>query len=119
MTNVKRIVDVVMVSLFAFATIVQFNDPDPVRWVTIYAAACLVSVAALVRWRMSPYLPLTVAIVALTWGLVIALSGPGAFEYTRMFDAWEMKSIRVEEAREASGLLLVAGWMTVLWLRAR
>ena len=30
-----------------------------------------------------------------------------------MFDAWEMKSPSVEEAREASGLLIVAAWMIV------
>jgi hypothetical protein len=36
-----------------------------------------------------------------------------------MFDAWEMKSPSVEEAREASGLLIVAVWMIVLLVRAR
>ena len=36
-----------------------------------------------------------------------------------MFDAWEMKSPSVEEAREASGLLIVAVWMIVLMIRAR
>jgi len=36
-----------------------------------------------------------------------------------MFDAWEMKSPSVEEAREASGLLIVAAWMMVLFVRAR
>ena len=35
-----------------------------------------------------------------------------------MFDAWEMKSVAVEEAREASGLTIVAVWMTVLAVRA-
>jgi hypothetical protein len=35
-----------------------------------------------------------------------------------MFDAWEMKSLAVEEAREASGLVIVAAWMAVLLIRA-
>jgi hypothetical protein len=36
-----------------------------------------------------------------------------------MFDAWEMQSVNVEQAREATGLLIVAGWMAVLAVRAK
>jgi hypothetical protein len=36
-----------------------------------------------------------------------------------MFDAWEMKSPSVEQAREASGLVIVGVWMIVLSIRAR
>jgi hypothetical protein len=48
---------------------------------------------------------------------MIAFGGPAASEYGHMFDAWEMKSPSVEEAREASGLILVAAWMAVLVIR--
>ena len=40
-------------------------------------------------------------------------------QYSHMFDAWEMKSVSVEEAREATGLLIVAAWMAVLLVRQR
>jgi hypothetical protein len=33
-----------------------------------------------------------------------------------MFDAWEMQSSSVEEAREASGLVIIAAWMVVVAL---
>ena len=33
--------------------------------------------------------------------------------YAHMFDAWEMKSLPIEEAREASGLFIVLAWMAV------
>ncbi len=40
-----------------------------------------------------------------------------------MFDAWEMKDTSIEEAREATGLLIVFVWMAVVglwsWLSAR
>jgi hypothetical protein len=36
-----------------------------------------------------------------------------------MFGAFEMESAAIEESREMYGLLLVAGWMAVLTLRAR
>ena len=42
------------------------------------------------------------------------IGGPAAGAYSHMFDAWEMKSVPVEEAREATGLLIVAAWMAVL-----
>jgi len=62
--------------------------------------------------------PVAVAVVALGWAAVIAFGGPAASEYGHMFDAWEMKSPAVEEAREASGLVIVAAWMAVLFIRA-
>jgi hypothetical protein len=62
---------------------------------------------------------IAVAVVALTWAALIALVGPGVSDYGHMFEAWEMKSPAVEEAREASGLLIVAVWMVVLFVRGR
>lgn len=52
-----------MVPLFLLAVAVQWNDPDPVRWMAIYGAAfgvCLVvalsrplPLAAPIRWGLS------------------------------------------------------------------
>jgi len=110
--------DLAMAALFAFAAAVQLNDPDPVRWVTIYVAASALSFAA-VRARHVPAVAfVAVGVTAMLWGVLIALGGPGASEYGHMFDAWEMRSLAVEEAREASGLTIVAVWMTVLAVRA-
>jgi hypothetical protein len=119
MRRVLRAVDVGMALLFAFSATVQLNDPDPARWVAIYALACAITVAAALGREVPRRLLGAVAIVSTTWAGVIALGGPGAEEYAHMFDAWEMASLPVEEAREASGLLIVAVWMTVLFVRAR
>ena len=108
-----------MSSLFAFAAAVQFNDPDPLRWIAIYGAACALSLVVFFRRRVWPAAALTVCVVAVAWAALIAFGGPAVSEYRRMFDAWEMKSPSVEEAREASGLLIVAVWMIVLLIRAR
>jgi len=105
--------------LFAFAAAVQFNDPDPIRWIAIYGAACALSLVVFFRQRLWPAAALTVCVGAVVWAALIALGGPAASEYGHMFDAWEMKSPSVEEAREASGLLIVAVWMIVLLVRAR
>ena len=108
-----------MALLFAFAAALQFNDPDPIRWIVIYVAACALSLVMYLKRRVPPVLVLTVLAIAAAWAATIAFAGPAASEYEHMFDAWEMKSPSVEEAREASGLLIVAAWMIVLLVRTR
>jgi hypothetical protein len=100
-------------ALFGFAAAVQFNDPDPIRWMAIYGSAAMVSTAA-ARWGFVPWaIPLTVAAIGGVWGIVIAARGPTQ-DFRSMFEAWEMKSATVEEAREASGLFIIATWMAFL-----
>jgi hypothetical protein len=105
--------------LFAFAAAVQVNDPDPIRWIAIYGAACALSLVVSFRRRPMPVAALAVLAAAMTWAALIAFGGPAASDYGHMFDTWEMKSPSVEEAREASGLLIVAVWMIVLLIRGR
>lgn len=114
-----RLLDLTMVLLFVLAAALQYNDPDPIPWVAIYLAAALVSLTAARGRRIPRRLAATVAIFAIGWAALIAFRGPALSEYGHMFDAWEMKSPAVEEAREASGLVIVAAWMTVLFVRAR
>jgi hypothetical protein len=108
-----------MALLFVFAAALQYNDPDPIPWVAIYLAAALVSLAAARGRRVPRGVLAAVALFAIGWAALIAFRGPAASEYGHMFDAWEMKSPAVEEAREASGLVIVAAWMIVLFIRAR
>ena len=56
-------------------------------------------------------------LIALAWAMLIAAGGPGPAEYLQMFQAWEMRSLPVEQAREASGLVIIVGWMAVVALR--
>jgi Transmembrane family 220, helix len=116
-SGLVRTLDLVMTLLFAFAAALQFNDPDPVRWIAIYGAASVLSLTVFFRRRVPPAVAIGVAAIALVWAASIAFGGPAASEYSHMFDAWEMKSPSVEEAREASGLLIVAAWMTVIGVR--
>ncbi len=108
-----------MAVLFAFAAALQFNDPDPIRWIAIYAAACALSFVMFFKRRVPTAIVIAVLAITFAWAAMIAFGGPAASEYEHMFDAWEMKSPSVEEAREASGLLIVAVWMIVLLMRTR
>ena len=114
-----RIVNTFMALVFLMAVLVQYNDPDPLQWMAIYGAAFAVSLVALLRKRVNPAVPLLIGAVALAWSLSIIFGGPGGNNYLHMFDAWEMQSVNVEQAREATGLLIVAAWMIVLGARRR
>ena len=117
MQVVFRTLNSLMAVLFAIAVVVQYNDPDPLRWMAIYGAALAVSILAAVRGGVPLALPVTVGAIALAWGLLLAGSGDATpRDYQQMFDAWEMKNTSIEEAREATGLLIVFFWMVVVGL---
>jgi hypothetical protein len=104
----------VMAVLFIFAAAVQVNDPDPLSWIAIYLGAAAVCVIAARRRRAPVIAAAVVGAIAAAWGAVIARGVRDPRLYTFMFDAWEMRSPPIEEAREASGLLLVAASMGAL-----
>ena len=107
-----RFVHAAMALLFLFGAMVQFNDPDPLRWVAIYVAAAVTSALAAAK-RVPRWLPIVIGGIALLWAVTLA---PRAFPNVRileMFAAWEMANERIEEAREMYGLLLIAIYMAV------
>jgi Transmembrane family 220, helix len=72
-----RIVDALMALILLAAVAVQYNDPDPIRWMAIYGAACLLSVITVVQRHVHPAVRLLVSAVALVWSAAIMLGGPG------------------------------------------
>ena len=94
-----------MAVLFLFAVAVQYNDPDPLRWMAIYGLAALA--CGLVARR-----PASPAGARALVGLA-ALGGPrpsrpgvvGRVSVGDLFESFAMKSQPVEEAREMGGLL--------------
>jgi hypothetical protein len=100
-------------ALFVFGAAVQYNDPDPVRWMLIYVAAAAVCIGAVARGNVPGWVAPAVGVIALAWGLFWSDRVP-LKEYFQMFDYWEMKSPGAEEARETSGLLIIAAWMGFL-----
>ncbi len=113
-----RAADAVMLLLFAFGAAVQLNDPDPVRWIAVFAlaaAACLLSLLRRLRWAP----PAILGAAALTWAATLAPRVVGRVPFGEMFGAFEMKNVGVEESREMYGLLIIGTWMAVLAVRAR
>ena len=56
----------VVTSIFLLFAVVQYNDPDPVRWMAIYLAAalcCALELTGRLRWP----LPVLTTVAALIW----------------------------------------------------
>lgn len=115
-----RVLCGVMAALYLTSVVVQYNDPDPVPWMAMYAAAAVLSALA-VRKRPGyawPW-PALVGAVALVWGLVLLPGVGNEASFGHMTDAWEMKNASIELARETTALLVTAGWMAILTIAAR
>jgi hypothetical protein len=108
-----------MLILLLSCVAVQYNDPDPVRWMLIYGYGALVTGMAIAK-RYTVLAPIG-AILYLA-GFIYWIPGATVADPSHIFTDLQMHEKGVEEVREAVGLLLCAVWMTVLsvvWLRNR
>ena len=99
-----------MAAAFASFAALQYNDPDPLRWIAIYGAAVVIS-AALPRWRAAAGAGLAVGLVAAAWSAYLAY---GVWRVIGVSDLWLKMSEKggaVEEGREAGGLAIEAAWL--------
>ena len=111
--------NVVMALLFVFSVAVQFNDPDPLAWMAIYAAAAAVC-SLEIRRRAPWWASCGVGVVALIWAGTLAPDVIGVVPFTSMFEQFEMRDAGVEESREMYGLVIIAAWMlAVEWASVR
>ena len=109
----RRLLAIFFALLFLFGAVVQYNDPDPLRWIAIYLAASVASALAALG-RMPRLFVIAVAATSLGWAISLA---PRAFPNVRfleMFAVWEMANERIEEAREMYGLLIICVAMSIL-----
>jgi hypothetical protein len=100
-----RLLAMAMAVLFAICIALQYNDPDPQVWMSIYALPLVLSVLA-ARGRQLAWLSALAAagyvLAALWWA---PRYSPGYLDN--------------EEAREAGGLLLSGLWMGFLAWRGK
>ena len=121
MVRVWPVANAIMLLLFLFSAAVQVNDPDPLVWIAIYVAAAAMC-GLEVRRRTPAWAPLALALVALLWAGTLH-AGARDVSISALFAEWEMRDLRVEEAREMYGLAIVAAWMLLVaavgWARWR
>src|SRR5688500_16693190 len=109
MLAVMRVANILMAAIFMLAVAVQYNDPDPIRWMTIYGLAA-VSCFLAFRGKRHWIFPAAVGLVALIWASTLAPEVIRAPSLDGMFGSVQMKTSAVEAAREMIGLLIVVGW---------
>ncbi|NNE36394.1 MAG: hypothetical protein HKN13_14250 [Rhodothermales bacterium] len=112
-----RILNIIMAALFVFGAVVQYNDPDPAAWMSIYLAAAAACILA-VRGTNILWLPAVLLVACIVWALSLTPAVVGRIPFLEMFSAWEMKNVAVEKSREMYGLLVIGTWMLVLTISA-
>ena len=117
--NIFRAANFLMTAVFLLCVAVQYNDPDPVRWMAIYSAAalaCILFFTGPPRW----YVTACIAGIALLWAASILSHLPVKYiAWNEVFGTMKMANETVEETRETGGLLIVAAWMLVLTIAAK
>lgn len=108
-----------MAALLGLCVALQYNDPDPIRWMLIYGAGMVVS-ALLPMKRDAAKAGLVVGLAALVWAALLILE---VYDKVSLSDAWLKMSEKggaVEIEREAGGLLIEGVWLVLgSWYRLR
>jgi hypothetical protein len=99
-----------MGALLAVCVALQYNDPDPARWMAIYGAGALIS-AALPGRRAAALPGLIVGLAALAWAAYLIHRTWGVIALSDLTGKMSEKGGAVEEGREAGGLAIEAVWL--------
>ena len=97
----------VMAVLFCVCVGLQYNDPDPLRWMGMYGAAAI-ACAVLPARRMFIAAAIVVALVAAVWGAYLGHQIKDVLAFSDLWTRMSEKGGAVEIGREAGGLAIVA-----------
>ena len=107
----------VLAALFAYAAVIQLNDPDPVMWVAIYTIAMgLCGLAALNNPAPATF-NTAALIVALVWAIYLGNQVYGDGIVRPMYPEQRMTGnllVDTEEGREMGGLLVIVAALGLL-----
>ena len=113
---------IALTSLFALLCVtsaaLQYNDPDPLRWIAIYLAGGVSAMVAILR-RPLWWAALLVALAAVIWGTNILMSIIDVVELSDLWRKMSEKGGHAEELREAIGLFIVTTGCTTASTYAR
>ena len=102
---------------FLLSALLQYNDPDPYMWVTVYLAAATLCLDQLYRKRLG-VLVWGLAFVCVAWIGCLLPHIFGPVSIAEILDSISMKTRAIEEAREIGGLSLVLLWALITLLNA-
>jgi hypothetical protein len=102
-----------MLVVFLLSAAVQLDDPDPLVWIAVYAAAAALCGVALAG-RNNRIGAALLLVVALAWAALLAPGVVGKAHFADIFGSMKATDPLVEETREMLGLLIIASWMAAL-----
>lgn len=100
----------VMAALLVVCVLLQFNDPDPARWMAFYGACAIVSALLPSQPRIVP-IAYVLAVLALAWAAYLLNAVWGRMEVSDLVEKMSEKGGAVEEGREAGGLGIAGAWL--------
>ena len=110
-----------MTGLLIFSAIVQWNDPDPLRWILCYSVTAIITFCSLIR-PLPPSIPLIWGIIVLLSSLFVGmdlLDERGAIRLGLILECncHEERSCRIRQG--IGRVAIVTGWMAVLACRIK
>lgn len=111
MKIIHKIFSTLLFIMFVYFASLQFNDPDPQIWVTIYGAAALLHILSVFN-IYNKYVTLAVMIIL---GIYDLFYIPGVVEWLQqpdkgdVFGMMRVDRIWIEESREFLGLVIAIG----------
>ena len=117
----KKITHGILAVLFILFTVVQFNDPDPERWVTVYGMVAVLSILH-GFWKPLPYVTLALMGLCLIWALTLVpniIEWFGSDEKSDMLGHMMDSKPYIEGSREMGGLLIAVAALFYLWRSSR
>lgn len=103
---------VLMAGLFVLSIALQYNDPDVLVWMLIYAVGLVMTILHL-SGKASPVLLLGASLPGFCGVIYLVLSIQDV-ELDKLFSSLNMQGRGVEEVREAGGLLIQSLWLAYL-----
>lgn len=100
----------VMAALLGVSVALQYNDPDPLRWMTIYGVGAIVAALLPAKRALAP-IALLVGAGTAAWAIYLAHSVWGVIQVSDLTNKMSEKGGAVEVGREAGGLAIQAAWL--------
>jgi hypothetical protein len=113
-----KVFNYVMGGLFIISAALQFNDPDPYLWITIYGVAALLAYMNIVN-KHDRLSHLGMLLACLIYGFTLVFKKDGVISWFRDHDAeslvQSMKATKpwIENAREFGGLMIIAVFLII------
>jgi hypothetical protein len=111
------VVNGIAAAVFLLSAALQYNDPDPVRWTLLSAAAAAACLLA-GRLRFGTWLAAAVGAVALAWSVALSPIVP-SIRPADLVKTMKAENPTIELGREWLGLVMVLAWMVVLVVARR